>query len=180
VTSESGIPNAPPAAEIKTPAGEAPQATTEAVEALQDRLLRALADAENARRQAERARSEGRRAGVADLIARLAPGLDSLDLAVDAARGPDQDDETFARSVQEGLRAARRALLEAFQREGVERIEPLDQPFDPTSHEAVATRADPAAAPGHVLQVVQAGYRVGERLVRPARVVVSAAAPPAD
>lgn len=49
MTSESGIPNAPPAAEIKTPAGEAPQAATEAVEALQDRLLRALADAENAR-----------------------------------------------------------------------------------------------------------------------------------
>ena len=88
MTSESGIPNAPPAAEIKTPAGEAPQAATEAVEALQDRLLRALADAETARRQAERARSEGRRAGVADLIARLAPGLDSLDLAVDAARKP--------------------------------------------------------------------------------------------
>ena len=72
MTSESGIPNAAPAAESKTPAGEAPQAATEAVEALQDRLLRALADAENARRQAERARSEGRRAGVADLIARLA------------------------------------------------------------------------------------------------------------
>ncbi|ACG80064.1 Heat-shock protein GrpE(HSP-70 cofactor) (plasmid) [Phenylobacterium zucineum HLK1] len=147
----------------------------EAVSSLRERLLRALADAENARRRAERARNEGWKAGVAELTGRLIPGLDGLDLAVRVEPPDNEGGQAFARAVRDGVRAARRELLDALEKIGVERLDPLGQPFDAAAHEAVATRADATAPPGHVLEVLQAGYRLPERLIRPARVVVSAA-----
>lgn len=147
----------------------------EAAAALRERLLRALADAENARRRAERARSEGWRAGVAELAGRLISGLDSLDLAVQAAPQGGQDPHAFAKAVQEGVAGARRDLLDALTKAGVERIEPAGQVFDAQAHEAVAARPDASSPAGQVLEVVQAGYRFGDRLIRPARVIVSSA-----
>lgn len=153
-------------------------AEPEAVAALRERLLRALADAENARRRADKARSEGWRAGIAELAGRLVSGLDSLDLAVRANPEAGQDPLAFARAVQDGVAAARRDLLDALDKVGVERLEPTGQPFDAHAHEAIAARPDPSAASGQVLEVVQAGYRLaGERLIRPARVIVSSGAP---
>lgn len=148
----------------------------EAVASLRERLLRALADAENARRRAERSRSEGWRAGVAELASRLTSGLDSLDLAIKASPQQGQDPQAFAQAVQDGVAAARRELLDALEKAGVERIEPMGQAFDPQAHEAVAARPDASVPPGQVLEVVQAGYRLAERLIRPARVIVSSAA----
>jgi len=145
----------------------------EAVASLRDRLLRALADAENARRRAEKARSEGWRAGVAELAGLLISGLDSLDLAVRTAPQAGQDPAAFAKAVQEGVAGARRDLLDALAKAGVERIEPTGQTFDAQAHEAVAARPEASAPSGQVLEVVQAGYRLGDRLIRPARVIVS-------
>src|SRR5690606_12967629 len=96
---------------------------------LRDRLLRALADAENARRRADIARREGWKAGVAEVVGRLLPGLDSLDLAIRAEPAPETDGG-FARAVIEGVRAGRRELLEALDKVGVTRIEPEGEPFD--------------------------------------------------
>lgn len=144
--------------------------------ALRDRLLRALADAENARRRAEVARSEGQQAGVADLASRLIGGLDSLDLALRAEPGPGQEASAFAAAVLEGVRSARRELLDGLQKTGVERVDPAGETFDPSAHEAVATRPDRSAKPGQVLEVLQPGYRIANRLIRPARVIVAAPA----
>lgn len=147
----------------------------EEVTSLRERLLRALADAENARRRAERARTDGWKSGVAELAGRLIPGLNSLDLALRAEPGPGQEASGFASAVLEGVRAARRELVEALQKVGVERIDPRGEAFDARAHEAVATRPDRSASPGQVVEVLQAGYRAADRLIRPARVVVATA-----
>jgi len=149
-------------------------AEPEEVAALRDRLLRALADAENARRRADAARREGWRAGVVEVVGRLIPGLDSLDLAIRAEPSAETD-TSFAKAVIEGVRAARRELLEALDKVGVTRIEPEGEPFDAKSHEAVAVRPADSGPSGRVLEVLQPGYRTADRLIRPARVVVAQA-----
>ncbi len=141
-----------------------------------EKLLRALADAENARKRADRARSEGREAGIAELAASIIPALDSLKLAIDATRPAEQDAQSHVEAILEGLRATNRAFLSAFMKVGVNPISPAKgELFDPNLHDAIASRPDPEADEGHVLETVQSGYKVGDRLIRPARVVISAA-----
>lgn len=152
-------------------------AEPEEVAALRDRLLRALADAENARRRAEEARREGWKSGVVELVGRLVPGLDSLDLALRVEPPAGEAGAGFARAVLEGLRAARRELLDALDKVGVSCIDPLGEPFDAKSHEAVAMRPDNSGPNGRVLEVLQPGYRTVDRLIRPARVIVAQAPP---
>lgn len=142
---------------------------------LQDRLLRALADADNARKRADRARGEGHRAGIADLAAAIVPALDSLDLAISTHGEVSKQEAEHPDALIEGLIATRREFVAALEKCGVQRIEPLGEQFDATRHEAVATRADTDTSPGRILEVMQCGYTVGDRLVRPPRVVVSAA-----
>lgn len=150
-------------------------AEPEEVAALRDRLLRALADAENARRRADEARRQGWKSGVVEVVERLIPGLDSLDLAIRAGPSAEETGAGFARAVLEGVRAARRELLDALDKVGVTRIEPEGERFDATAHEAVAMRPDGSGPPGRVLEVLQPGYRTVDRLIRPARVVVAQA-----
>lgn len=152
-------------------------AEPEEVAALRDRLLRALADADNARRRAEEARREGWKSGVVELVGRLVPGLDSLDLALRAEPPVEAAGAGFARAVLEGVRAARRELLDALDKVGVTRIDPLGEPFDPKSHEAVAMRPEDSGSGERVLEVLQPGYSTVDRLIRPARVVVGQAPP---
>ncbi|GAB4527123.1 MAG: nucleotide exchange factor GrpE [Roseibium sp.] len=145
---------------------------------LQDRLLRALADAENARKRAERSRAEGRKEGVVEVVTALIPALDSLELALasiaDAGAGTDEQKS----SLLCGLVATQRSFATALEQFGIERIYPFGERFDAALHEAVATRAQPGKQPGEVLEVMQAGYRLGERLLRPARVTVAAPSAP--
>lgn len=160
------------------PGGEAAFGPDPRVVDLQDRLLRALADAENARKRAERARMEGRESGISDVVSALIPALDNLELALASAAeaagtaGATGEPES---SLLAGLTATWRSFLNGLEKFGVERIYPLGQRFDAAVHEAVAARVQPGTPPGEVIEVMQAGYRLGERLLRPARVVVSAA-----
>ncbi len=145
---------------------------------LNEKLLRALADAENARKRADRARSEGREAGIAELAASIIPALDSLKLAIDATRPAEQeqDAQTHVEAILEGLRATNRAFLSAFMKVGVNPISPArGDLFDPNLHDAIASRPDSEAEHGQVLETVQSGYKVGDRLIRPARVVIASA-----
>ena len=141
---------------------------------LQDRLLRALADAENARKRAERSRAEGHKAGVAEVVTALIPALDSLELALASIADSCGSADERESSILQGLAATRRSFFSALEQFGVERIYPLDERFNAAFHEAAATRVQPGKPPGEVVEVMQAGYRLGERLLRPARVTVSA------
>ena len=155
---------------------ESTQAAASDADELRERLLRALADAENARKRADRARAEGRETGIAELVSKIVPALDSLDLAIEAASRTEEGTQPSVDALLNGLRATSRAFLDALIKVGVERICPgTGEAFDPNIHDAIASRSDDETGDGLVLETLQPGYRVASRLVRPARVVISRA-----
>jgi molecular chaperone GrpE len=147
---------------------------------LQDRLLRALAEAENTRRRAERAVQDARQYAISDFARELLAVADNLQRTIEAAeRHGSQSPQEAA--LLEGVRATERQLLQVFERFGVRKIEAEGAPFDPNLHEAVMQEEDMSHPPGTVIRVLEDGYTIHGRLLRPARVVVSkrsANAPP--
>ena len=140
--------------------------------ALRDRLLRALADAENTRRRAERGTEEVRKYAIAEFARELLIVVDNLHRTIVAAesQGP-VTPETAA--LIEGVRVTLRVLMRTLERFGVRRIEALGVRFDPNVHEAIMEVDDPSQPTGTVTRVVEDGYTINERLLRPARVIVS-------
>jgi molecular chaperone GrpE len=140
--------------------------------ALRDRLLRALADAENTRRRAERGAEEVRKYAIADFARELLIVVDNLHRTIVAAesQGPVTPESA---ALIEGVRATLRVLMRTLERFGVRRIEALGVRFDPNVHEAIMEVDDPSQPPGTVTRVVEDGYTINERLLRPARVIVS-------
>jgi len=134
-----------------------------------DRLLRLAADFENYKKRAARERQEYVRLANERLIGELIPILDDLERALAAA------EEHQEAQLEDGVRLVHRSLAALLERHGVTPIE-TDGKFDPYRHEALLSQPSEAEE-GSVLDVVQKGYRLGDRVVRPARVVV--AAPPA-
>ena len=143
---------------------------------LQDRLLRALADSENVRRRADRAAQDARSYAVADLSRELLTVVDNLRRAIEAAEGQ-SGDAGGTESLVEGIRAIERSLMTMLERFGVRRIEARDAPFDPSLHEAIMEVDDPKRAPGSVVDVMEEGYTIHDRLLRPARVSVTPSRP---
>ena len=143
---------------------------------LQDRLLRALADAENVRRRADRAAQDARSFAVADLSRELLTVVDNLRRAIAAAEDQSGDTAGTA-SLVEGIRAIERSLMSMLERFGVRRIEARDTSFDPSRHEAMMEVDDPGRAPGSVVDVMEEGYTIHDRLLRPARVSVTPSRP---
>jgi molecular chaperone GrpE len=139
---------------------------------LRDRLLRALADAENARRQTSRTAGDARRFAIADFARELLVVVDNLQRTIDAA--DDQATLTLENAALiEGVQVTLRVLLRTLEHFGVWPISALGERFDPNLHEAVMQVDDPTQPPGTVVQVVEQGYTIHNRLLRPARVVVS-------
>jgi molecular chaperone GrpE len=156
-----------------TEAGAAPvslEARLAASEATRDEYLRDLqrlaADFENYRKRTVREQDALVARAHERLVKELLPILDDLERALDAAEVHDEA------TVVEGVRLVQRALRSSLEREGLAEIE-VDGPFDPHLHEALLTQPGEGAEPGSVLQVVQKGYRLGDRVLRPARVVVA-------
>jgi molecular chaperone GrpE len=139
---------------------------------LRDELLRALAEAENSGRRAERAIEEARKFAISGFARELLLGLDNLRRTVAAAEQQMPTAENVA--LVEGVQATLRILTQTLERFDVQRIEALGQKFDPSVHEAVATVEDHSRPPGIVSRVMEDGYMINDRLLRPARVAVSA------
>jgi molecular chaperone GrpE len=133
----------------------------------QQRALRLLADFENYRRRVAReqelARQQGRRAALLPLL----PVLDTLERALAAG----SSDLEFYK----GVTATHRLFVAALREAGVEPVESIGRPFDPSVHEAVGTMPSNGAAPGTVAREVRRGWRLGDEVLRPAQVVVAAA-----
>ncbi len=146
------------------------EADEDAAAALEDRLLRLAAEFDNFRKRAARERQEYVTLANERIIGELLPILDDLERALVAAA------EHEEAQLEEGVRLVHRSLASLLERHGVRAIE-TDGKFDPHVHEALLTQPSEAEE-GSVLDVVQKGYRLGERVVRPARVVVAAAPPP--
>jgi len=131
-----------------------------------DRLLRLAADFENYKKRAARERQEYVQLANEGLIGELLPVLDDLERALAAA---EQHEEA---QLEEGVRLVHRALAALLERHGVRSIE-TDGKFDPHVHEALLSQPSEEAESGSVLDVVQKGYKLGDRVVRPARVIVA-------
>ena len=134
-----------------------------------DQYLRAVADLENVRKRAARDVEAANRYGLEKLVGELLPVRDSLELAVQNAGTAD------ARSLVQGQEATLKLLSRALEKLGVTVIDPVGEPFDPARHEAMMMQESATAEPNSVLKVVQPGYELNGRLLRPARVIVARA-----
>jgi molecular chaperone GrpE len=132
-----------------------------------EQYMRAAAELDNVRKRAQRDIEAANRYGLEKFVAELLPVKDSLELAVQSAGKAD------ARSLREGQEATLQLLSRALEKLGVTVIDPLGEPFDPSRHEAMMSQESGTAEPNSILQVVQPGYELNGRLLRPARVIVA-------
>jgi molecular chaperone GrpE len=131
-----------------------------------DDLRRVAADFDNYRKRVAREQTQILARSGERVVAKLLPVLDDLERALDAAEHHEEA------KVLEGVRMTKDALAAVLASEGVEEI-PAEGPFDPHVHEALMTQPADGVEPGHVVQVVTRGYRIGDVVLRPARVVVA-------
>ena len=149
-------------------------------DSLKDQLLRALADVENMRRRTEREIETARKYSHTGFARDLVGAIDNLARAIDAA--PAADDETVGESVNAlitGLEMSWTEIQSTMERHGIRRISPLGEKFDYNFHQAMFEMPHPDQPPGTVVEVVQHGYVLHDRLLRPAMVGVAKAADPA-
>jgi len=136
-----------------------------------DLALRKAAELENVRKQTAQRVQKASRDGMRRIASELLPALDDFERALAHAEAEESDAEHHLTA---GIRLVQQKMLDALRRAGIEQFSPKGEPFDPPPHEAVAQQpAADGAAPGIVLEVVQNGYRLGEDVLRPARVVVA-------
>ncbi|MEM8770099.1 MAG: nucleotide exchange factor GrpE [Pseudomonadota bacterium] len=148
---------------------------------LNDRLLRMAAELENTRRRAEREKADAGKYAIATFARDLLGVADNFSRALQAAgvQGdtvPEGHSEAFNGLVA-GIQMTEKELLKALQRHGVEKVFPAGEKFDPNLHQAVANIPSPDIPKGHVVDVAQPGFTIGERVLRAAMVTVSSGAP---
>lgn len=147
-------------------------ATRTEVEALKDQALRYAAEAENTRRRAEREVNDARAYAISKFAKDLLGVADNLARALEHA--PKDAADPLARNLAVGLEMTEKALLTAFERNGLKRIQPAPgDKFDPHQHQAMMEQTSDSVGPGSVIQVLQAGYDLFGRNLRPAMVVVA-------
>jgi molecular chaperone GrpE len=163
-------------------AAATPEVRLAAVEAeladSKDRLLRALAETENVRRRLQRERDDAQKYAVGTFAKDLLSVVDNLHRALDAMPEAEVKDERI-RSLRDGVAATERELLAAFERHGLKRIDPKGERFDHNFHQAIFEAERPDLPAGTVVEVLQSGYLLHDRLLRPAMVGVSKGGAPA-
>src|SRR6186997_168750 len=141
---------------------------------LKDKVLRTLAEMENLRRRTEREVGDARTYGIASFARDVLGIADNLQRALDAARQElGSSTDPGVKTLLEGVEITERELLKALERNGVKRFDPQGEKFDPNLHQAMYEVPDPSVPSGMVMQVIQPGYMIGERILRPALVAVS-------
>lgn len=160
---EVGDPDLDPEARVR----RAEETATE----FREQFLRTAAELENVRRRAARDVEAAHRFGAERFARELLAVVDSLEMGLEAARGAGESN-----AVAEGMEATLRLLLSVLEKFGVTPVEAAGAPFDPEAHEAIMTQPSVEAAPDTVIGVVQPGYRIHDRLLRPARVIVARSA----
>ena len=159
-----------------TPKTEAPGDPLEAAKAetqrIREQLLRTAADFDNFRKRSRRELADAEKRAREDLVRDLLPVFDNLERAVAHA-----ETATDVKALADGIGLVMRQFLDTIGRLGIERLQAQGQAFDPTVHEAVQHMETAEHPAGTVVHEVQAGYRQGDRLVRPALVVVAKAPP---
>jgi molecular chaperone GrpE len=172
------------------PEGEAPAAATpelvpaaqvtaalEAAAEFKDKLLRTLAEMENLRRRTEREVADARVYGVTGFARDVLAVADNMHRALGTV-GPEQREQADpkVKALIEGVDLTERELMKVLEKYGVTKFSPEGEKFDPNVHQAMYEVQDSDLPPGHVAQVIQAGYMLGDRVLRPAMVGVTKAA----
>jgi len=132
-----------------------------------EKLTRTLAESDNIRRRAEREVANAHRYGVEKLATALLPVVDSIEQALQMAA---KEEDT---AMSEGLELTMKLFVDVLQKFDVQPIDPIDAPFNPQEHEAMSIQDVPGTPPNTVITVFQKGYKLNDRVIRPARVVVS-------
>lgn len=166
----------PPPAPPVEPIDPLKAATAKAAENW-DRFLRATADFENYKKRAARERQEAVAYAHVGLLQKLLPVLDNFEMALAAAGNAP---EAAAQSLQAGVAMIASQLRGALTEAGLEEIDAAGKPFDPNCHEAVAQQDSTETPEGHVFQQLRKGYKLRDRLLRPASVIVARKPPPAS
>ena len=171
-----------PAMLQEAPADPVADAKRETAE-FKDRLLRTLAEMENLRKRTEREVADARVYGIASFAREVLAVADNMHRALGAI-GPElrEHGEAKVKSLIEGVELTERELMKALEKSGVRMFSPAGEKFDPNVHQAMFEMETRDVPPGHVAQVIQAGYMIGDRVLRPAMVAVAKAAkqPPAN
>ena len=144
---------------------------------LKDQLLRAVAETENVRNRARRDREDGLKYASTSLVRDLLGVVDNLQRALSSIPDETTQENDQLKTLVTGVRMTEQEILSVFERHHIKVLNPLNEPFDPHQHQAVFEIPDPDKASGTVLQVLQAGYCLHDRLLRPASVGVAKAAP---
>jgi molecular chaperone GrpE len=132
-----------------------------------EKSVRALAELDNVRRRMEREVANAHKYGSEKIISALLPIMDSLEQALQLA------DKNGDSAMHEGLDLTMKLFVDALHKFDVMQLDPMGEVFDPQQHEAMAMQPAPDAAPNTVIAVFQKGYKLNDRVIRPARVVVA-------
>ena len=171
VTGESTVGEAGAEAAEQTAEGLLEKLQQEVADA-KDAALRAQADAQNAKRRAEQDVERARKFALERFCSELLPVVDNLERALEAASGG----EEAAKPIAEGVELTLKSFLDALRKFNIEAVDPQGEPFDPNLHQAMSMVENPDVEPNTVIAVMQKGYTLNGRLVRPAMVMVSKAA----
>ena len=149
---------------------------------LKDRLMRALAEVENVRRRADKERQDAAKFGPSGLAKELLAVADNLGRALQSVTEEDREASASVKNLVVGVEMIEKQFVDAFERFHIKRIDPLGEKFSYEKHQAISESTDTGQPAGTIVQVLQPGYMMHERLLRPAMVVVakgdSDAAPP--
>ena len=144
-----------------------------------DRMLRALAETENVRRRLEREREDTARYAISRFAGDILTVADNLRRALDAVPAAAVAKDEFLAKLVDGVGATEKNLLSVLEKNGVKKLNPAGQKFDPNFHEVLFELEAPDQPAGTVVQVLEAGYTIGDRLLRPARVAAAKGGPAA-
>lgn len=164
-------------ADSPPPASKDEVTPEEKIADLKDKLLRTLAENENVLRRAKREREETSKYAIANFAREMLGAADNLRRALDAIPDGTPGDADSTAALIEGVQLTERALLAVFERHGIKKIEPMGEKFDHDFHEAIFEVPTDDAEPGTVVQVVEVGYLIHDRLLRAARVGIAKAIP---
>ena len=149
-------------------ANEQVQALADEIVRLKDTMLREQAETQNIRRRLQQKAEDDRKRAIEKLVAELLPVIDNLERAIDAA-----GDDEHVKAYKEGVELTYKSFVDVLAKFNVQQLNPIGEPFDPQFHEALTMVPNPAMEPNSVMDVMQKGYTLNDRLLRAAKVVVT-------
>lgn len=144
---------------------------------LKDRVLRAMAEIENVRRRGERELNDARQYAIAKFAGDMLGVADNMERALASVPAEARETDAAVKALMEGVELTEKEMLRSLEKHGVKKLDPKGERFDPNFHQAMFEIPDPSVPNGTVAQVVQVGYSIGSRVLRPAMVGVARGGP---